>query len=352
MKAMGKSILAVFVGLVTTYAVFVFTFWVLSQWVPDDSVYFQSVTPLPALIMREARCLCVGALGGWVTAIIAGRRQVRHGTALGVVIVASGVIGALLVPEERLWAIFTFFVAVAIGAVLGGISVSASQPLVPRPRWLRGVLIASGIAVLYVALCILPLQQYKQSSLDVHVRDAVESARWSAAWANRDYHRTIQDSRFAQELARNSLSYERNGSTYVGQVAGENGQEYPNGLGVITETDRTTYSGQFKDGAAKGHGVLTVPSSTGERRWTGLMDAGHPSEAGILLTADGSTFSGLTSKASGVIDFGSSGLKYEGQTLDGVPQGYGVMWDSFGLISEQGVWGQGKLITALGAAHE
>jgi hypothetical protein len=141
------------------------------------------------------------------------------------------------------------------------------------------------------------------------------------------------------------------GSTYVGQVAGESGQEYPNGLGVSTETDGTTYAGQFVGGAADGNGVFTVPSGAGERRWTGEMARGHASGAGKLLAPSGSTFSGLTSDGSGVIDFGSSGLRYEGQTTDGVPHGYGVMWDSGGAVSEQGIWEQEELRTALGASN-
>lgn len=142
------------------------------------------------------------------------------------------------------------------------------------------------------ALCVRgTASPYELSLLDVQVRSAVEEARTAAAQADRTYRRAKQASESAQAVNGTTLS-DPDGSTYVGEVSGESGQEYPNGLGVSTETNGATYAGMFVDGAAAGHGVLIVPSGAGERRWTGQMVGGRAAGTGKLLSPDGSTFSG------------------------------------------------------------
>src|SRR6266404_4091253 len=190
---------------------------------------------------------------------------------------------------------------------------------------------------------------YDLMALDVQVRAAVNQAREFDALAEVVYRRAQQASNSAREIRGTTLN-DSDGSTYVGEVGGESGREYPSGLGVSTETSATVYSGEFVNGAADGYGVITSRSSVGERRWAGQISQGHASGAGqVHLAVDGSIFSGTTGDGFGVITFGSNGLKYEGQTMDGSPQGYGVIWDSSGAVSEQGVWKKEKLTTALGA---
>jgi CspA family cold shock protein len=206
----------------------------------------------------------------------------------------------------------------------------------------------SSVRALCVRLARLAPNAYELRAIDAQVRSAVEHARASAAQADEAYRLASKAGNSAQTDVGYTTLKDPDGSTYTGHVAGESGEEYPNGLGVSTEADGTFYAGMFVKGVAEGYGLFIVPSSAGKRVWVGQMAGGHASGTGKLLTPDGSTFLGLISNGFGVIDFKGSGLRYEGQTEDGVPQGYGLMWDRNGELSEQGVWEKGELTTPLG----
>jgi hypothetical protein len=128
---MARSILAVFTGYATTLAVFVAAYLVMLKWFPDDVPQPGSTPALPILSVVAVLCVCCGTLGGWVAAIIAGRRQFQHGIALGIVIVLLGLLKPLLAPEaEPLWSHLTLVIAAAIGSVLGGrISARRNSPV-------------------------------------------------------------------------------------------------------------------------------------------------------------------------------------------------------------------------------
>lgn len=191
-----------------------------------------------------------------------------------------------------------------------------------------------------------PAAAYDLSQLDARVRSAVEAARAAAVLADDAFSHGQEEAQSA--AAQGGTTLNDDSSIYVGEVGGPTDLQYPQGVGVSTEMDGTKFTGDFADGAPDGFGELVAPSAGGQRIWTGRMANGIPAGAGKLLSDDGSSFAGLAGKGAGVIDFATTGLRYEGETQDGAPAGYGVMWDENGAVSEQGVWSDGRLTTPLG----
>jgi hypothetical protein len=164
--------------------------------------------------------------------------------------------------------------------------------------------------------------------------------------ADKAFVRAARDCGTATKIGGDTLDAP-DGSKYVGQVV----DGVPEGLGVSNEPNGTFYAGDFVHGVAQGYGVYRTRSDSGVRQWTGQFRDGAPSGEGQLVMEDGAIFSGKAMAGSGVIDFSKEGTKYEGQTQDGLPQGYGVLWRGNGSVSKQGMWNQGTLSSSLGPSR-
>ena len=103
-------------------------------------------------------------------------------------------------------------------------------------------------------------------------------------------------------------------SVYKGEV--ENG--VPNGVGIITYTDRSKYVGEFKNGKYHGQGTLTSPNGN---KYEGSWKDGEYHGQGILSFSDGG--------------------KYVGEQVRGLPEN-GTYFDKNGNIIYK--WVNGRMI--------
>ena len=75
-----------------------------------------------------ALCVCIGAVGGWITARVASQRPFRHVVMMVVVMLVIGLLKPILVRNaEPLASHLAFLAGLATGTLLGG-RIGSTQP--------------------------------------------------------------------------------------------------------------------------------------------------------------------------------------------------------------------------------
>ncbi|KAK1887115.1 MORN repeat-containing protein 4 [Dissostichus eleginoides] len=141
-------------------------------------------------------------------------------------------------------------------------------------------------------------------------------------------------------LTRGSFSYS-NGEEYHGEWKEGKTERLRHGLGQLTFSDGTCYTGQFENGLFNGCGTLVFPD---ESRYEGEFVQGKFQGAGVFTCFDGMRFEGEFK--SGCVD-GYGILTF----LDGVPGGgHEGLFESSQLVRRES--SQGAVLRAQAAANK
>ena len=128
---------------------------------------------------------------------------------------------------------------------------------------------------------------------------------------------------------------------YKGDV--ENGK--PNGLGVIINTNKGKYVGEWKDGIKQGQGTFTYGKGKWEgEKYEGEFKDGYRHGQGTYTWSDGDKYVGefKDDKPNGKGTYTwSDGRKYEGEFEDGIKHGQGT-WTSIKGYKYVGEWRENK----------
>ena len=118
---MGRSIAAVVVGYVTALILLALTYAGLARWFPKDIPHYGSPLVIRAVAAVGALSVCIGAVGGWISARIASRRPFKHVLVMVVVMLVLGLLKPILARNvEPLASHLAFLAGLAVGALLGG----------------------------------------------------------------------------------------------------------------------------------------------------------------------------------------------------------------------------------------
>ena len=128
---------------------------------------------------------------------------------------------------------------------------------------------------------------------------------------------------------------------YKGDV--ENGK--PNGLGVIINTNKGKYVGEWRDGKKQGQGTFTYGKGKWEgEKYEGEFKDGYRHGQGIYTWSDGDKYVGefKDDKPNGKGTYTwSDGRKYEGEFENGIKHGQGT-WTSIKGYKYVGEWRENK----------
>ena len=118
---MGRSIAAVLVGYLVALILLALTYAGFARWFPEDIPRYGSPLVMRAVAAVAALCVCIGAVGGWITARVASQRPFRHVVMMVVVMLVLGLLKPVLVRNtEPLTSHLAFFAGLATGTLLGG----------------------------------------------------------------------------------------------------------------------------------------------------------------------------------------------------------------------------------------
>lgn len=122
---MGRSILAVLLGYIAALVLLAFAYLGLAKWFPGDVPRYGSPLVIQAVAAVTVLCICFGAVGGWITARVAGRLPSRHVLALTIMTVVLGLLKPLLAPGAEPLASHLAFLAGLVAGMLIAASIAA-----------------------------------------------------------------------------------------------------------------------------------------------------------------------------------------------------------------------------------
>ena len=118
---MLRGIVAVLLGYVTALMLLALTYTGFAKWFPEDVPHYGSPLVMRAVAPVAALCICIGAVGGWITARFATHNSLQHVLVMVAVMVVLGLLKPMSAPTvEPLASHLAFLAGLALGALLGG----------------------------------------------------------------------------------------------------------------------------------------------------------------------------------------------------------------------------------------